>query len=70
MMPKIEIIIDEQGNMKQRFFEFTKEDPACLCAEKLHGQMRMEGFEFESMKILSRGHEHTHDHAHSHGHGH
>ena len=53
-MPKVEIIIDEQGNMKQRFFEFTKEDPACLCAEKLHGQMRTEGFVFENMTILSR----------------
>ena len=66
-MPKIDIIIDEQGNMQQRFQEFTEEDPACLCAEKVHEEMRGQGFEFSNLRTLSRKHQHDHKHTHTHG---
>jgi len=67
-MPKIEIIIDEQGSMQQRLQEFTEEDPACECIEKIHEGMRAQGFEFEGVRTLSRSHEHAHTHSHSHSH--
>lgn len=67
-MPKIEIIIDEQGNMQQRLQEFTEEDPACICVEKIYKSMEAQGFVFENIRTLSRDHEHAHKHAHTHSH--
>ena len=66
-MPKIEIVIDEQGNAQQTYSEFTAENPACLCREKIRNALGEYGLAVTEEKVQERTKGHQHTHVHDHG---